>query len=398
MPKPARFRPTKTATGTWRLNIPAAFSESGRRERFFFPTREKAAAAAAALKEKREIFGTQATAISPSIAEAAVAALAVLEPYGIGLLEAAHHYRAAREAEAASKPTSAAIKLWLADVESKVRSRTLANYRQTSKRFGFLGEKPLSAVTRDELQEIVAPPGMSATSAASHYRVASAFWNWSARRGWCDAAAFDKLEKPAKSQRKKIKFLQPEAAAALLAAAEKHYPQAVGMFAVGLFAGVRPVELTRLDPALVTADGIDVGADESKGISRRFITPCETLAEWLKAHPFVKVANWDRIWDACRRHAGWNVASEFTADLDLPDPTRGPWPQDGMRHTCGTFHVARGTDLAGMAYWFGHTGGEATLRTFYVGKATKKTALEFFALRPGGATAPNKFQPVQASA
>lgn len=400
MAKPARFRPTKTASGTWRLNVPPQFSESGKRERFFYPTREKALAAAATLKERREIFGTQATAISPSIAESAVAALAVLEPYGIGLLEAATFYRAARMAEAASKPTTAAVKLWLVDMDAKLRGRTLTNYKQTAKRFEALGEKPLAAVTREELQNIVAPPGMPATTSAGHYRVGMAFWNWSARRGWCDAGAFDKLEKPAKGQRKKIEFFQPEAAAALLAAAEAHYPQAVGMFAVGLFAGVRPVELTRLDPDLVTTDGIDVGADESKGISRRHITPCETLAAWLARYPFEKVSNWDRVWDACRRIAGWDVASEFVTDLELKldPPHRGSWPQDGMRHSCGTYHVARGSDLAGMIYWFGHTGGEATLRRFYVGKTTKKTALEFYALRPGGQTAAPQLETVEKSA
>jgi site-specific recombinase XerD len=380
------------------LNVPARYSESGKRERFFYQTKDKAMEAAAQLKEQRETFGAQATAISPSLAEAATIAAGILEPYGISLVEAANFYRSARQTEAASKPADEALALWLVDMEARVRGRTLTNYKQTAKRFETLAKKPLSAVTREELQSIVSPPGMRPTSAAGHYRIGMAFWNWSTRRGWCEAETFDKLERPAKSQRKKIEFLQPEAAAALLAAAEKHYPAAVPMFAVGLFAGVRPVELTRLDPDLVSPDGIDVGADESKGESRRHITPSETLAAWLTRYPFAKVPNWDRVWDAVRRIAGWDVASEFASNLELPPPNRGAWHQDVMRHSCGTYTVARGEDLAGMAFWFGHSGGETTLRRYYVGKATKKDALEFFALRPGGKVAKAKLKTVKGAA
>jgi hypothetical protein len=65
-----------------------------------------------------------------------------------------------------------------------------------------------------------------------------------------------------------------------------------------------------------------------------------------------------------------------------------------MRHSCGTYAVARGEDLAGMAFWFGHTGGETTLRRFYVGKATRKQALAFYAIMPKGSKAPSTIKPV----
>jgi hypothetical protein len=84
MAKPVRFVPKKTPQGNWRLNIPAKFSASGKRERHFFTTKERALASAEELKGKREVFGTQATAVSPSLAEAAVAAEALLQPLGIG--------------------------------------------------------------------------------------------------------------------------------------------------------------------------------------------------------------------------------------------------------------------------------------------------------------------------
>jgi len=401
MARRTQFKPVETPHG-WRLNVPAKYTETGKRERHYHKTQKEALAAAKDLKKSAAEFGHRAQAIRPGLAEDATAAAELLKSWGVSLLEAARFYQAAKETENASKPTSEALDLWLVDLETKVRGRTLTNYKQTRKRFDVLGDKMLSTVTRDELQNILAPPGMASTSAAAHTRNGLAFWNWSARRGWCDAALFAKVDRPAKPQRKRIEFLTPEAAEALLRTAEVFYPDAVGHFAVGLFAGVRPAELARLNPALVTPEGIDVGADESKGESRRHITPDATLRAWLEKHPFRTVTNWERVWDAVRRLGGWDVASEFATKfvtdrklLKLPEPHRGGWPQDVMRHTCGTYHVARGEDLAGMAFWFGHTGGETTLRRHYVGKAKRKQALEFFAIMPEGVAAPATIQPVE---
>lgn len=404
MARRTQFIPTETPNG-WRLNVPGKYTESGSRERHFFKTLKEAQAAAKTHRKAAAEFGHRSQAIRPGLAEDATAAAALLEPWGVSLLEAARFYQAAKETENASKPASEALDLWIADVESRLRGKSVINYKQTRKRLDALGSKMLSTVTREELQNIVAPAGMNRASAAAHCRNGLAFWNWSARRGWCDAALFSKIDRPAKSQRKRIEFLKPEAARALLETAAVFYPAAVGHFAVGLFAGVRPAELARLDPGLVSPDGIDIGADESKGESRRHITPDATLRAWLKAHPFQAVPNWERVWDAVRRLAGWDAASEFADKLvadeklwKLPEPFRGPWPQDVMRHTAGTYAVARGEDLAGMAFWFGHTGGETTLRRFYVGKARRAQALEFYAIMPAGVEAPATLQPVEAVA
>lgn len=403
MAKPIRLSPKKSGK-SWRLSIPPKLSPTGKRQNLLYRTQALALEAAAKLKGDREEFGNQAKAISPTLADQAHTAAELLKDYNAGLMDAVQFYIAAKCAEATSKPTSEALTLWIADSKArKLRGKSLTNYKQTQKRFAVLGKKMLSAVTREDLQNIVAPAGMAATSAAAHYRNGSAFWNWCARREWCDAALFVKLDRPATPQRKRIIFLEPEAAEALLKTAAVFYPAAVGHFAVGLFAGVRPKELERLNtlPELVKPDGIDVGADESKGESRRHITPCETLTAWLTKHPFQTVPNWQRVWDAVRRLAGWAPKSEFADELvssgvlwKLPEPFRGDWPQDVMRHSAGTYHVARGENLANMAFWFGHTGGETTLRRFYVGKAKRKDALEFFTIMPEGVKAPAAIQAV----
>ncbi len=398
MAKRTEFKPVESPNG-WRLNVPGKFTDSGKRERHFYATHKAALAAAKLLRKSAAEFGHRSQGIRPSLAEDATAAEALLKPYGASLLDAARLLVAARSSEAASVSVAAALDQWLADMESRLRGRTVTNYKQTAKRFADHGEKLLCSLTRADLQEIIAPPGMPPTSAAANFRNASAFWGWSARRGWCQPDVFAKLDRPAKPQRKRIDFLEPEAARALLAAAVDHYPAAVGHFAVALFAGVRPAELGRLDPTRTGPDGIEVGADDAKGEKRRHITPCETLVAWLKKHPFQEVTNWDDVYEAVRRLAGWELKAKLVSNLpDLPPANRGRWPQDVMRHSCGTYHVALGRDLGGMAFWFGHTGGETTLRRYYVGQATRKQAIEFYGIVPRGEQAPATIRAMEVAA
>lgn len=398
MARTPKFTFKNTSRG-WQVNVPATLAASGKRERQFFETRDKAKAAAAALREKFLEHGAAASVIRPALAEDASRAAAILEPWGVSLTDAAKFYAAARDAEAASVPTNTALEQWISDMETRLRGRSVTNYKQTKRRFAVLGEKQLAAVTRAELQEIIAPAGMPATSAAANYRNGLAFWNWAARRGWCLPEVFAKLDRPANPQRKAIEFLEIEAVRALLDTAAAHFPAAVGAFAVAIFAGVRPAEIPRLDPALVKPDGIDVGADDAKGDSRRHITPGPTLAAWLTAFPFKKVKNWNRVYDAVRRLAGWELDSAILKKrTDLQPATRGKWPQDAMRHTAGTYHVAYGVELAGMAFWFGHTGGETTLRRHYVGRAKRHQAIEFFAIMPPGVEAPATIHALEGAA
>jgi hypothetical protein len=91
MAKTARFSPKNTKYG-WCINVPAKYSAIGKRERFFYKTQALAKAAAEDLKEKREKFGTHAAAVPPTLADQATAASALLEPLGIGLLEAVRRF------------------------------------------------------------------------------------------------------------------------------------------------------------------------------------------------------------------------------------------------------------------------------------------------------------------
>ena len=199
-----------------------------------------------------------------------------------------------------------------------------------------------------------------------------------------------------------IEILTPADAEALLRIAEEHFPQAVASFALQLFAGIRAEEIVRMEKGHVTADGIDLPASVTKKGRRRHITPSATLAAWLAKHPFKPCLNWRETSAACRRLAGWDVVSAILNERvrvgtlkTLPEITRGRWPQNALRHSHASYAVASGVALETLLFEFGHTGNASVLRTHYVGRASKKQALEFFAIVPEGMEAPAIIEAVE---
>lgn len=189
-----------------------------------------------------------------------------------------------------------------------------------------------------------------------------------------------------------IEILTPDEATALLRTAEKNFPQSVASFALQLFAGIRAEEITRLEASHVNSDGIDLPASVTKKNRRRHITPSPTLAAWLEKYPFTPCTNWQEVSKAVRRLAGWAVESRL---LDKPPlPTRGAWPQNALRHSHATYAIGAGVALETLLFEFGHSGTPALLRSNYVGRASKKQAVAFFAIGPKG----KKIQTIEAVA
>ena len=63
MARHPRFTYRKTANGS-KVEVPSALSPTGKRQRFFYETRDKAKEAAADLKKKHEEHGSQASPLS----------------------------------------------------------------------------------------------------------------------------------------------------------------------------------------------------------------------------------------------------------------------------------------------------------------------------------------------
>lgn len=391
MAKRARFTPKKTENG-WRINIPPKYSDTGVRQQLFYRTQALAKSAADEIKLKKEDFGNQARVISASLAEKAVAAAALLLPFGVDILQAATIVVAMREKERESRTVEDAEVSWRASYED-LRPKTKNNYKSTSTILcNKFGKRLLSTISAEEIRNAIAPARTKVPTAAGHIRNAKAFWNYSAGKGWCVAEIFKGVGMPrGNDDHDEIVFLTTEETECLLRVAEEHFPKAVSTYAIQFFGGVRVGESGRLEEEHADSEGIQIPKGVAKKRSRRHITSSATLATWLKYYPFKHCPNWCEVNAACRRLAGWDVQSTIlnmrikVGKMEpIPLPKRGKWPQNAIRHSHATYSVASGMSIDRLLFEFGHSGDVDLLKKHYAGRTSKKNALVYLAIAPKG--------------
>lgn len=124
-------------------------------------------------------------------------------------------------------------------------------------------------------------------------------------------------------------------ATALLAASEELGGKVAAFVAVGMFARLRTAELLQLDWRQIDLDAgtIEVASSISKTRDHRYVTISPNLAAWLRLH---------RRESGPLRPAAWRWhrdAAKRKAKLDK-------WPDNGMRHSFGSYHFARHNNAA----------------------------------------------------
>ena len=408
--KRSRFTPKETPSG-WCLNVPAAFTTTGKRERWFFKTKKLAEEAAEPLRTRRDEFGTQWKNASPSEVENLAKAMELLAPWNKGVVQAVSEFAevlavlkpwgitpvaaakmAAKQAkhEASSQSMAKAWTAFLATKSSKAEG-TLKGYRQLRKSMEdhFGREKGLSRIGGTELESF-----LSATTKGkgahrnARLRYLRAFWAWCSKppRTWCAPEAAEMLEAVDVRQGDTI-VLAPEKVRTLFKVAEKVFPDLVPWLGLSIFAGLRQAEIERLKPSEITAEGITVSARNKTG--RRHIAMPPPLAAWLEAHPIKKSvlpADFAVQKDRLRRLAGWRVEAQGMRKPSLKLPL---WPQNVLRHTAASVALGIGKPIDTLIFEHGHSGGVNTLKKHYLGVMTRAVAEKIWRNGPKGKDLPH---------
>ena len=397
------------ARNRWKLDVPASRSETNKRLRYWFATRD------AAREYATDHFGdTPSPGIAPSLAMKADEASTILEPWDLdvvqvareyaaamkvldgagSLLDAAKAYRASYDTRTSSKPLGEAVALYL-DSRNDLRDATLRSYKYTLNTvIGTLHQKPMADITTADIEDVNA--SFTASSRALHRRNLVAFWTWASikPRQWADVATVKDIEVPRVSNDFDIVILTAPEVKALLRSAETESPAHSAAYAIAIYAGVRMTELSKLTWGDIGADSIEIGKSIAKKHSRRLVPICPTLRAWLDAgrgtsadEDLIVPANWIETSKSVRRRAGWDLEARLLENP--PKPTRGPWPANAPRHTCASVQVAIGTPLETLTFAFGHSGGHDLLRKHYVSRLDKKDALAILAIGPNGSKISN---------
>jgi integrase len=391
----------------WKLDVPASASDTGKRFRAWFESRQAA----------RDFIGestTEAAAtIPPSLAMDADTARQRIEAAGLDmtlaeivaayveardamkgagtLLEAARAFSRHHDARTSSKPLGEAVTAFLAFKEGTLRDATRKSYSYSLQSvMAPLNARTLADITVEELVGILGEK--KPTARAMHVRNLRTFWSWASKepRTWSSMTTVNALEFRRDAGEGDIEIFRPEEVKALLKAAEGYSPNAAVSFALSIFAGVRQAELEKLTWSDIREDHVEIGATVAKKGKRRMIPICPTLRAWIDAYTptdadkadFIVGPNWREVSRAVRRLAGWAVAARILDEQ--PTPTRGAWPANAPRHTCASVLVATGEPLETLIFAFGHSGGHDLLRRHYVSRLTKKDALAILSTGPRG--------------
>jgi integrase len=119
---------------------------------------------------------------------------------------------------------------------------------------------------------------------------------------------------------------------------------------IGLFAGLRPTEMTRLEWSHVRLSErvILVNADASKTSQKRFVDISDNLLAWLT--PIVKESG-----PLAPRSLSVRVREAWRKTKDYERGKIETWPQDGMRHSYASYHLAQHKNAPLTSLQMGHT-------------------------------------------
>lgn len=374
----------RKVTGHPRYKWRATFIEGARRRQRYFKTRRDAEDWAGERARESLDHGT-AAALSPAERSAVIETRERLQAVGIDLRAALDH--AIDYFERAKK--SSDVETWIAEViEARRRAdRSDRHLRDLASKLGrfqksFAG-RSVATITRDEIAEWLHGLKLTGSSRNSYRRILVVAFNDAIESGYVAENPAAKV-KQAKAIETEVGILTPRELAALLSAAGDEILPAI---AIGAFAGVRAAELERMDWADVNlAQGfLRVRAAAAKSARNRLIPISPNLSDWLRPHarPGGKIwpPNGRKLHETARRGAGFGAPARLTAEELKSGKVLRPWPDNALRHSFASYHLAHHQDAAKLALEMGHADTGIIFR-HYRELVTPSEAAAYWAVEP----------------
>jgi len=296
--------------------------------------------------------------------------------------------------QGAKKTVADVVEEQLEEIRDTRRPATYADRRRTlAPLVDELGAEMIGAVTRATARAWIMGANTPSMRAARK-RALHALFAYAWAKDYVDGnpVAKIKVETPVRDE---VEILRPEDAAEVLRRAEKHAPELVPYLAIGLFAGVRPMNELR---GIVWERDIDwqdnriiVKRASSKTNRARSVPMSKNLRAWLESVP--KAKRKGRVFYS-RRLLDWMTGREPIQDRRIKRPgalaatykKKGrkprkrlpplPWGQDIMRHTRTTYRLGETKNAALVAEEGGHT--QAIMELHYVNRTIPQSDVKKF--------------------
>lgn len=319
----------------------AGYYVNGKRVRRFFETKQQAEKFVEEIKIVVENLGTRATEIDQRLHVMALECHDILAPYGKTLADATHFYRSHLNAVQRSCTVEALIVSFRQHKEAegvghryRKDLRIKLNYFQ--KRFG---KQIVATINTLQCDDWLRSLSLAPQTKNSYRQILNVLFGYAKDRGYCAENPITKTA-IAKVIDKPVGVLTPEQTQSLLFCAPE---ELLPLIAIGAFAGLRTAELTRLDWKEIHLDRkfIEVSAAKAKTARRRLVTILPNLHLWLtpyqRSQGPVMPFNFGRKMKAVRKAAGIEK-----------------WPQNGLRHSFASYHLAKFQDSSALALQMGH--------------------------------------------
>jgi len=350
------------------LKFVVNYREAGKRKRSFFEAQAQANSFATFKNAELKRNGIEGAEFPTSLRVMAQNAVELLKPFGKTIMDAAQYYVAHLKASERSCTVKQLLAELLDAKESKgVSRRHLDDLRQRAGRFAAsFGERIVATISGREIEEWLDSLNVGPQT-HNHYRNAVRLaFNFAVRRGYATENPATKTEK-ANVLRAPPGILNVTQAARLLEIAT---PDVLPHIAIGLFAGLRRAEIERLDWSEIDFESglIEVKAEKSKTAQRRFVTLQPNLREWLLP---------------VRKHRGLITPEDFNKHFIQTREIAGitEWPDNALRHSFASYHLAHFKNAAGTALELGHHDSRVTF-AHYRELVRPKEAARYWNIQP----------------
>lgn len=385
-----RARQLPSGRITWQLDLGVV---DGRRVQRSYATRPAAEKAMRQAKQAHTRHGGMAKELSGAVMAEMVLARERLRQAGATLQEAVAFFMQHGGRLREQIPVADLVRRFIAsrmDASERYRRQLRVSLESLAR---HCGARNAAEVTQAEVEAWLGSGGWSAKTRNNYRGDVSACFAWAIKKGLARFNPAAEIEK-ARLGDEEIGTLTVEQCAVLLRGALKHARSGdaslIGFCVLGLFGGLRPAEIQRLDWQAVKLEErvVIVEGRKAKTRRRRVVDLSENAVAWLKAGVPVLSAGpicgrwWDARWRMFRRELGWRVGKpEKRMREAAVAVVFGEWPHNALRHTFASMHYALHQDEAKLQALMGHESA-GVLHRHYRALTTSADARAFWDLRP----------------
>jgi integrase len=314
--------------------------------RQFFKTRAEADAERLRQLTTLERHGREAIGLSQRELSDFITAKRQLADYGETINEAVnfridHLERVRRCKTTVQELVAELIEAKRQDGRSEIYLRDLRNILAIFSR--DFGDRLIAGISVEELDTWLGTLFGSPKTRANFRSNISVLFGFAARRRMIDSNPVLHTAKP-KLPENPPEIFGVDQLHALLETANRVAPDVLPMLVLGAFAGLRDVEIKRLDwnEVDVVRGHIEVKAAKAKSARRRIVQMQSNLSAWLRPYSEKK---------------GPLVPEGYRSKLDRVRKAAGltEWPLNGLRHSFASYLLAAAHDAPRVASELGHT-------------------------------------------